>query len=366
MRRPFSFGSNDGEKNSHTPEQITVNVLIIDDDPVSVAIIHDHVARLEHCRIFSFSSSSLALQWCERYEPDLVMVDYQMPSPNGLEFIDLFRRMPGKEEIPLVMITSTDAMEIRYQALDKGINDFLCKPFDSVEFLARIRNMLALRRKQKELATRAKQLDDEVRRATSKLLRQERETIIILSRATELRDPETFAHLQRMSYYSRIIAENLGLSPDEQELIFNAAPLHDIGKVGIPDGILLKTVDLDLDEFNTIMRHTILGHEILRESDSPILRMGAEIALSHHEKFDGSGYPHGLVGDAIPLCGRIAAVADVFDALTSMRPYKKAWSVEQAAEEIRNLAGMHFSPSCVSAFMKGWDDVVAVHESYRE
>jgi putative two-component system response regulator len=343
-----------------------MNIVIIDDDPVSVAVITEHVSRLEQCQIFSFASSSLALAWCGQNEPDLVMVDYLMPSPNGLEFIDLFRRIPGKEEIPLVMITADDAREIRYRALDKGINDFLCKPFDSVEFIARIRNMLTLRRKQKELAERALQLDREVRRATAKVLRQERETIIILTRATELRDPETFAHLQRMSYYSRTIAANLGLAAAEQELIFNAAPLHDIGKVGIPDGILLKTETLDREEFSAIMRHTVLGHEILRESASPILQMGATIALSHHEKYDGSGYPHGLAGDAIPLCGRIAAVADVFDALTSVRPYKRPWGVEQAAAEIQSLSGQHFAPCCVSAFMKGWNDVVAIHESYRE
>jgi putative two-component system response regulator len=321
---------------------------------------------LDHCRIFPFASSSQALVWCERNEPDLVMVDYLMPAPDGLEFIELFRGLPGKEEIPLVMITADDAREIRYRALDSGVNDFLCKPFDSIEFLARVRNMLSLRRKQKELAERAFKLDMEVRRATANLLRQERETIILLTRATELRDPETFSHLQRMSYYSRIIAQNLGLSADEQELIFNAAPLHDIGKVGIADSILQKSQRLDADEFSSIKRHTQLGNEILRDSTSPVLRMGAEIALSHHEKYDGSGYPLGLAGDAIPLCGRIAAVADVFDALTSQRPYKQAWGVEQAAAEIRRLSGTHFSPCCVEAFLRGWDDVLAIHESYRE
>jgi putative two-component system response regulator len=341
-----------------------MNILIVDDDPVSVAVIQEHFYCLENCRIFPFSSSSQALSWCEHNDPDLVMVDYLMPAPNGLEFIDLFRSLPGKEEIPLVMITADDAREVRYRALDRGVNDFLCKPFDSVEFIARVRNMLSLRRKQKELAERAFQLDREVHRATARLLRQERETIILLSRATELRDPETWGHLQRMSYYSRIIAENLGLSKQVQELIFNAAPLHDIGKVGIPDGILLKEETLDHEEFDTIKRHTILGHEILKESTSPILRMGAEIALTHHEKFDGTGYPHGLTGDTIPLSGRIAAVADVFDALTSLRPYKKPWGVDQAATEIQNLAGSHFAPDCVHALMQGWNDVLAVHGSY--
>jgi putative two-component system response regulator len=343
-----------------------MNILIIDDDPVSVAVIQEHLLRLNDCRVFSFASSAQALVWCERNEADLILIDYLMPTPNGLEFIDLFRSLPGREEIPLVMITADDAREVRYRALDKGVNDFLCKPFDSVEFIARIRNMLSLRSKQKELEKRAADLDMEVRVATARILRQERETIILLTRATELRDPETWAHLQRMSYYSRIIAENLGLSKTDQELIFNAAPLHDIGKVAIPDEILLKEAVLDKDEFRIIMRHTLLGHEILQESTSPILQMGAAIALSHHEKFDGSGYPHGLSGDAIPLFGRIAAVADVFDALTSLRPYKKPWGVEKAACEIQSLSGSHFSPSCVDAFFQGWNDVIAIHESYQE
>jgi response regulator RpfG family c-di-GMP phosphodiesterase len=341
-----------------------MNILIIDDDPVSVAVISDHVKRLEQCSVFPFASSAVALSWCETSDPDLVILDYLMPAPNGLEFIDLFRKLPGKGEIPLVMITADDARELRYLALDRGVNDFLCKPFDSVEFIARLRNMLSLRRKQKELAKRAQELDMEVRRTTASVLRQERETIILLSRATELRDPETWAHLQRMSYYSRIIAENLGLGPHEAELIFNAAPLHDIGKVGIPDGILLKDDRLDEDEYRIIQRHTILGHEILKDSTSPILRTGAEIALTHHERFDGSGYPHGLNGESIPLSGRIAAVADVFDALTSVRSYKQSWGIEQAADEIRRLSGVHFAPCCVEAFLKGWSDVLAIHESY--
>jgi putative two-component system response regulator len=350
-----------------------MNIVIIDDDPVSVAIIQEHFYCLEGCKVFSFSSSAQALAWCQKNEPDLIMIDYRMPTPNGLEFIDLFRSIPGREEIPLVMITADEARTVRYHALDKGVNDFVCKPFDSVEFIARVKNMLDLRRKQKDLARyageleiRARELDTEVRRATVQLLRQERETIILLTRATELRDPETWAHLQRMSYYARIIAGNLGLGSADQELIFNATPLHDIGKVGIPDGILLKEGALSDEEFSAIKRHTLLGYDILKESTSPILRMGAEIALSHHEKYDGSGYPHGLAGDAIPLSGRIAAVADVFDALTSARPYKKRWLVEEAAVEIRSLSGSHFSPCCVDAFMKGWDEVVAVHTGYSE
>jgi putative two-component system response regulator len=343
-----------------------MKVLIVDDDPVAVAIIQELVITQESCRVFPFRSSAKALTWCKRNDPDLVLVDYHMPAPNGLEFIDLFRGMKGKEEIPLIMLTGDEEREIRYQALEKGANDFLSKPFDVWEFKARIKNMLALRSKQKELSARAVRLDGEIRRVTANILRQERETIMLLSRATELRDPETSAHLQRMSYYSRHIATHLGFNLQEQELIFNAAPLHDIGKVGIPDDILHKSGVLDDEEFTTIMRHTVLGHEILRESTSPILQMGAEIALTHHEKFNGTGYPQRLAGDGIPLSGRIAAVADVFDALTSQRPYKESWTPQAAKEEIKSLAGSHFDPCCVEAFFKEWDDVLAIRDSYHE
>lgn len=341
------------------------DIVIVDDDPTAIAVLRDLVETMEMCRAVPFTSSAKALDWCKTNDPDLVLVDYLMPPPDGLNFIGHFRKMEGKEEIPLIMITGEDEQVIRRQALKSGANDFLIKPFDMVEFRARMKNMLALRNRQKELSYCALHLADEVRRATASLLRQEQETIFLLCRAAELRDPDTGAHLQRMSCYSRHIAANLGLGEQEQDLIFKASPLHDIGKVAVPEVILQKRGELEADEFAVIKRHTVLGHEILRESASPILRFGAEIALTHHEKYDGSGYPHRLTGEEIPLCGRIAAVADVFDALTSQRPYKGRWEPETAAGEISSLAGSHFDPGCVTAFLKGWDEVLAIHDLYR-
>lgn len=348
-----------------SPRERSTEIMIVDDDPVAVALLRDLVETVETCRAVPFTSSAKALDWCNINDPDLVLVDYMMPPPDGLNFISQFRRMKGKEEIPLVMITGEDERGIRHQALELGANDFLIKPLDMIEFRARMKNMLALRNRQKELSYCALHLADEVRRATAGLLKQEQETIFLLCRAAELRDPDTGAHIQRISCYSRHIAANLGLGEQEQDLFFKASPLHDIGKVAVPDIILQKKEKLDAEEFAVIMRHTLLGHEILRDSTSPILRFGAEIALSHHEKYDGSGYPHRLAGEDIPLGGRIVAVADVFDALTSQRPYKERWEAEAASGMICSLAGSHFDPGCVKAFLTGWDEVLAIHDLYR-
>jgi putative two-component system response regulator len=212
--------------------------------------------------------------------------------------------------------------------------------------------MLALRRHQVRLADRAQWLQEEVAKATAELRLRDRETIACISRIAEHRDPETGLHTQRMSHYTRLIAQHLGLPADTQQLLFDAAPLHDVGKVGIPDNILLKPGKLDVAEFETMKNHSRIGQ-------SQLMQMAATIAISHHEKFDGSGYPAGLVGEAIPLVGRIVAVADVFDALTSARPYKAAWPVDRALQMLREGAGSHFDPACVDAFMAQLDAVLA-------
>ncbi len=193
---------------------------------------------------------------------------------------------------------------------------------------------------------------------------QERETIFCLSRAAEYRDPETGAHILRMAHYSRHIARHMGLSVAQQDLLLQAAPMHDIGKVGTPDTILLKPGRLDDAEFAIMKQHAVIGYEILVASSSPLLQAAAEIAHTHHEKFDGSGYPRGLVGEAIPLFGRIVAVADVFDALTSVRPYKKAWSIEQALALLHEGKGKHFDPACVDAFLCEWDEVLKIKQRF--
>jgi len=195
---------------------------------------------------------------------------------------------------------------------------------------------------------------------------REKEAIFRLSRAAEYRDPETGAHLLRMSNYTRLIARQLGLPIAEQEMLQEAAPMHDIGKVGIPDAILLKPGRLTEQEMETMRQHPVFGHEILNGSVSPLLQCAAVVALSHHEKFDGSGYPQRLAGEAIPLWGRIVAVADVFDALTSARPYKPAWPLERAREFLQSQRGLHFDPQCVDVLLQAWPEVMAIRQQYAD
>lgn len=342
------------------------SVLIIDDSEINLTLIKALVLKLGECDPVLFDNPLKAFEWCKENVPDLVIVDYMMPDMDGLQFIAAFRGLHGRNEIPVLMITANDQKDVRYEALMGGANDFLNKPIDRAEFSARTRNMLSLRTGQKYLADRASHLEAEVAARTADIRDREKELIFRISRAAEFRDPETGAHIQRMAYYSQVIARNLGLDDKQQRLILEAAPMHDVGKIGIPDYILLKPGKLTHEEFEIMKGHSRLGHELLAESSSEIISAGAEIAMTHHEKYDGSGYPHQLSAKAIPLFGRIVAVADVFDALTSERPYKKAWSLEDAVIFLEDGRGKHFDPLCVEAFLAGWDDVVKIRQRFQD
>ncbi len=343
-----------------------MNVIVVDDTPINVTLLSHLVGRLDDSVALGFTVPQEGLAWCVGQVPDLLIVDYMMPEMDGIEFVRRFRACPGREDIPVLMVTANDQIEVRHQALEAGANDFLTKPIDKAEFMARARNMLSLRRSQRKLADHAAWLAEEVKKATAEILARERETIIRLSKAADSRDPETGAHILRMSHYSKLIAARLGLPEADQETLLEAAPMHDIGKVGIPDNILLKPGRLDPGEFEIMKRHAILGYDILNGSQSSMLQAAAQIALSHHEKYDGSGYPYGLKADAIPVFARICSVADVFDALTSERPYKKAWEDERAIALLREGAGSHFDPACVQAFLADWDEVMVIRERFKD
>lgn len=345
---------------------MTYQVLIVDDAEINLILFDALVKRMGNSESKTFSNSPLGLEWAQSHDIDLVIVDYMMPELDGIEFISRLRSTPGKEDVPVLMITANDQKQIRYRALDAGATDFLTKPVDKVEFIARANNMLLLGASRKALSDRAAWLADEVRKATFEIVQRERETVLRLSKAAEYRDPETGAHILRMAHYSELIAKGLGLTPAEQDLLLEAAPMHDIGKVGIADNILLKPGRLTPEEFEVMKHHAIFGYEILKGSSSRVLQAGAEIARAHHEKFDGSGYPSGLVGEAIPIFSRIVAVADVFDALTSERPYKKAWTLERAAEHIKESAGSHFDPVCVTSFFANWNSVLEIRKRFQD
>ena len=341
-------------------------IAIVDDSDINLTLLSALVRRLGDCEPLLFQESPKGLSWCLENEPDLIIVDYMMPEIDGIEFIARLRQTVGREDVPVLMITANDDKEVRYEALQKGATDFLNKPVDRIEFSARVRNMLALGSSRKKLADRAEWLAEEVRKATAAVHAREQELLFRMSRAAEFRDPETGAHIQRMAYYSRLIAGRLGLSAELQELILQAAPMHDVGKIGIPDYILLKPGKLTPEEYNAMKRHTVIGHELLSGSESKVLQTAAVIAVSHHERYDGAGYPYGMRGEAIPLLGRIVAVADVFDALTSVRPYKDAWSLERSEAYLRENRGAHFDPVCVDAFFAAWDEVLGIHSRYQD
>ncbi|MBC7416002.1 MAG: response regulator [Herminiimonas sp.] len=343
-----------------------MDVLIIDDDQVNLKLFARMLAALPNVTSITASNPIKALKWATVNEPDLVLVDYMMPGMDGLQFLERFRALPGKSSTPVIMATADAQTDVRYRALQLSANDFLTKPVHKTELRARVSNLLALRQTQVELARRADWLAEEVEKATAKILAREREAIHRLARVAEYRDPETGAHLIRLERYTRLIGAMLGLPQEELDLLGQASPMHDIGKVGIPDRILLKPGRLDDEEMAIMRTHSQIGADILEGSTSPLLQVAAILAITHHEKFDGSGYPHGLKGDAIHLYGRIVAVADVFDALTSERPYKAAWSPERAAALLRDSCGSHFDPQCVAAFFAQWDEVLAVFREHRD
>ena len=333
-----------------------MNVLMIDDNELNLTIYRSALRSVEGVECVAFTSSSDALTWSANHETDVVLVDYDMPSPNGLEFIEAFRRQRNNEQAPIIMITALTERDIRYRALELGAADFLGKPVDIAEFRARMRNMLALADSRKKLANRARWLAAEVQRATADIVAREKETINRLMRAAEFRDNETGMHILCMGHFCAELGRAIDLPESECETLLMATPMHDIGKVATPDSILLKPGKLDADEWVIMKKHTIAGYEILKDSQSELLQMAAQIALSHHEKFDGSGYPYGLRGEDIPLCGRLCAVSDVFDALTSERPYKSAWPIERAIDEIdcalqltfKTVSLPHFNPEFAS------------------
>jgi len=343
-----------------------VNVLIVDDSKSNLLIYRGIVRKLGKSTSVCFSVSAEALEWCKDNDPDVVIVDYNMPTPNGLEFIRSFKAMPGKNDIPILMITAETDKHLRYKALETGASDFLTKPVDVIEFTARARNMLELRRSRKVLEDRAGWLAGEVEKPTAQIVARERETIWRLARVAEFRDVATGMHIVRIAQYCGAIAGALGTSEDTRELLLMSAPMHDIGKIAIPDSILLKRGKLSPDEYEIMKQHTVIGHDILKNSASYLLRAAAEIALTHHERYDGSGYPHGLRAEAIPLVGRICAISDVFDALTSVRPYKEAWPVQAAVDEIVAASGSQFDPALVAAFHSALPEILRLKEEYSD
>ena len=340
-------------------------VLNVDDQFTSRAIITQVIKSINpNIKVVEKSNPEEAIEWATQHTADLVFIDYLMPEMNGVDFVRLLKTLPSYEAVPVMMITIRKDAETRYAALDAGVTDFISKPVDVHECTARSKNLLTMHQQHIALQNKSHLLQNLVNAATAEIKSREKETLMRLARAGEHKDYDTAMHLQRMSLYSRALAERIGLSDEEVEIIELAAPLHDIGKIGIADSILLKKGALDDVELKQMRKHPLIGFEILQGSPSKYLQKGCEIALAHHEKFDGSGYPYSLKGTDIPLSARIVAIADVFDALTSVRPYKEAWSIDKALEYVRNESGKHFDPDLVDAMLSMRELLVKIHDTH--
>ena len=343
------------------------HVLIVDDESTGRTILEKVIQKIDSdLQVSGFDSAVDALEWLRFNRVDLIITDYRMPQINGVEFIKKVRNISECESVPIMMITVVSEKSVRYDALEAGATAFLTRPIDQIECRTSCRNLLKIQEQQSIIQDKADWLARQVDVATQQIIARERETLLRLGRAGEYRDEDTGNHVLRMAKYSRIIAEELGLAEIECEDIEYAAPMHDIGKIGIPDHILLKPGKLNKSEWEVMQRHTVMGHNILTNSQSRYIQLGSVIALNHHEKFDGSGYPSGLKGREIPLVARIVAVADVFDALVTERPYKKSWETQNALNLLQQQSGKHFDPQCVEAFFDRLEDIKRIKTELKD
>src|SRR5215470_231796 len=342
-------------------------VLIVDDLFSSRLLIAEIVRQIDpKLNLELFDAPSRALEYARQNRVDMVLTDFKLPEFDGIELVKQIRGLAHCVDIPIVVITVVDDRQVRYNALESGATDFLIKPLDEHETRARCANLLELRRHKIVLSDQARVLQYQVDKSVAEIHERELETLAKLARAGEFRDKTTGNHLIRMAKYSALCAHNLGLGAEMAHVIEVAAPMHDIGKIGIPDSVLIKEGPLSPAEQDIMRTHPRIGYDILKGSPSKYLSMGSIIALGHHEKYDGTGYPNGLHGDDIPIVARVVAVADVFDALVSERPYKRAWPLPEGIDFLRSQRGKHFDPKCVDAFLADASKIEAIYAELRD
>ena len=337
-----------------------LKIVIVDDNRTNLSLMDMLVRKLPGFTTELHTNPVSVFEMLPTITFDIAIVDYQMPDMNGIELTRTIRSHARLADKPIVMVTVDHDADIKMAALEAGAVEFLHKPIEPVEFKTRIRNLGRLCEVQRKLHSHSGLLQGEVEKATAALRWREEEIINRLARAAGYKDRETARHTVRMARLCAILASQLGLPPEDCRDIQLAAPMHDIGKVGVRDNVLLKRGMLTEEERQHMNGHTVIGAAILADSPCSLLKLAADIARTHHERWDGAGYPAGLRGEQIPLAGRIAAVADVFDALTSTRPYKPAWSVEKAFAHLREQAGQQFDPACVDAFVRGRQEIEQV------
>ncbi|MGO3423196.1 MAG: response regulator [Pseudoalteromonas distincta] len=320
-------------------------VLIVDDEPANLKVMREVLGN--QYRMSFAKSGDAALALLEKKLPKLILLDIMMPDMNGFEVCQIVKRNPKTSHIPIIFVTALGDESDEYKGFELGAVDYITKPISPAIVRARVNTHLSL--------VQAEQL----KQAHVDLVER-------LGRAAEYKDTDTGEHIVRMSQYSKVLALALGMDELRAELLRQAAPMHDVGKIGIPDAILLKPGKLTSEEFDHMKEHATIGAQILANSSSPLLQLAHTLAIEHHEKWDGSGYPNGIKGEEISVEGRIVAIADVFDALTSKRPYKEAWSVEKTVLHMQEQAGTHFDPALIELLVKNLDDIIAIKNANQE
>ena len=339
---------------------LNAKILIIDDEQANILLLEDILDNEGYTQFKSLQDSRHALETYKQFRPDLVLLDLNMPHYDGFQVMEQLQEVEKDSYAPILVLTAQADRNTRLRALAKGARDYIAKPFDITEVSQRISNMLEIRLLHNQVRDQNLILEEKVRLRTHELNETQQEAVLRLGRAAEYRDNETGMHVIRMSRLSARLAKEINLTDEECQLMLQASPMHDVGKIGIPDEILLKPGKLNEEEWVIMRKHPEIGSEILSGSNSAIMQMAESIALTHQERWDGSGYPRGLKGEEIPLAGRIVAICDVFDALTSKRYYKEAYSVEKSMQIIEQGSGKDFEPILVDAFKRILPEMIRI------
>jgi putative two-component system response regulator len=347
--------------------RVPARIMIVDDEPNNLKLLDLLLRSAGHQDLCLLSDPRHVVEQYLRRPPALILLDLNMPHLDGFAVLEALKALNDPLLPPVVILTAQSHRDTMFRAFAAGARDYITKPFDTVEVVVRVRNLLDAHLAHRLLHDQKAILEEVVRGRTQQLRDTQLSIIRRLGRAAEFRDSETGSHIIRMSRYCTLIAEAIGWSEGDCELLLNASPMHDVGKIGIPDHILLKPGRLTFDEFEIMKTHTTIGAQIIGDdSTNPVLCLAQEVALTHHEKWDGTGYPAGLTGAAIPEVGRIVAIADVFDALTSPRPYKAAWSVEDSTALVVAESGRQFDPAMVEAFLRVLPEILEIRGQFAD
>lgn len=342
------------------------SVIIIDDEPMNVSVLSELFEMRGYKNVIGITDPVKAVELYQEQDFDIVLLDINMPVLNGFDVIEKFQKVDKQDPPPILILTALHDEETRMKALNGGANDFVTKPFKSAEVFSRVNNLLELHCAKKSLRKLNADLEQRVEARTQDFIKSQQEALRSLGAAAEFRDMDTADHTIRVGWYSRILGEKIGVNGNALDILFQAAPMHDIGKVGIPDSILLKQGKLTPDEWSTMQTHSEIGARILEHHTSPLMMAAKEIAHFHHEKWDGSGYPQKLKGIEIPINARIVIIADIFDALTIERPYKKPWALDKAVDYIISEEGRFFEPELIKVFKDVLPEFIKIKDKFND